>query len=153
MTQKERDAFIKHFFEEYCVKVYQTKGKEYSRSEDDVNSNFKRLASELNLGSKKVLYIYLKKHLDAITNYINQGQVESEPIESRIGDAINYLFILASLIEEEFQAKPSEWVETRAEVPLAKPSETISRCPAIANDLRWHLQCRLDQGHKEDHSF
>lgn len=78
-----------------------TKGKEYSRNEEDVNSNFKRLSAETGINSKQVLYIYLKKHLDAITYFIKENKVESEIIESRIADAINYLFILASLIEEE----------------------------------------------------
>jgi transcriptional regulatory protein LevR len=77
-----------------------SKGKEYSLSQADVNNNFKRLSAELNIKSEQILWIFLKKHLDAILNYINKGKVESESIDSRIGDAVNYLLILSSLIQD-----------------------------------------------------
>ena len=101
MTQVERNEFVQKFFEEYCVKILNTKGNEYSLHQIDVNNNFKRAGNELEIEPKKILWIFLKKHLDAILAFINKGNVESEPIEGRIGDAINYLFILASLIEED----------------------------------------------------
>lgn len=112
MTQNERAAFITKFFNENCLPLTETKGKEYSRHENDVNSNFKRLSEETAIPSKTVLYIYLKKHLDAISSYIKTGQVLSEPIESRIADAINYLFILASLIEEEKDIEMKKNIKT-----------------------------------------
>ena len=95
------DIFINTFIRNNCFSLLQTKGTEYSRGEEDVNSNFKRLSEELGIESKQVLYIYLKKHLDAISYYIKTNEVKSEPIEGRIADAINYLLILASLISEE----------------------------------------------------
>lgn len=101
MTASERAEYIQNFYNTRCVKIMATKGKEYSLSQEDVNNNFKRLGLELNLSPNKILWIFLKKHLDAILNYINTGKVESEEIEGRIVDAINYLFILGSLIEEE----------------------------------------------------
>lgn len=101
MTQDERAEFIQNFFENHCKKLLATKGKEYSQSQEDVNSNFKRLGSELDIPPEKVLFVYMKKHWDAITNYIKTGKVESEPIEGRLADLINYAFILGSLLEEE----------------------------------------------------
>jgi hypothetical protein len=101
MTQNQRVEFIQRFFNERCVELMATKGKEYSLSNEDVNQNFKVTGKDINIGPKKILYIFAKKHWDAITNYIKTEKVESETIESRIADIINYMFILASLIEEE----------------------------------------------------
>lgn len=101
MTQIERAEFIDKFYTNHCCKLLETKGVEYSQHQEDVNSNFKRLSQEIDISSKKVLFIYMKKHWDSIVSYIKTDKVLSEPIEGRIADLINYGFILASLIEEE----------------------------------------------------
>jgi hypothetical protein len=85
-------------------KIGQTKAKEYSRSGDRLD-NFKRLGKELDLDPKKVLWVYLKKHLDSIASYIRSGMVLSEPIEDRIKDARVYLALLRGLVEEDKGAK------------------------------------------------
>lgn len=76
-----------------------TKGREYTQG--DRFDNFKRLAEEMNISPKKVLWIYLKKHLDSIASYIKTNETLSEPIESRIMDARVYLSLLRGIIEEE----------------------------------------------------
>lgn len=81
-----------------------TKGKEYAGTDDRL-SNFKRLGQALSLLPEKVLMVYLTKHLDSITTYINELEkpikIElSEPIEGRIDDAILYLALLKGLIQE-----------------------------------------------------
>lgn len=75
------------------------KGKEYTQNSRF--DNFTRLAKELDISPKKVLWVYLKKHLDSIANYIKTEKVYSEPIESRIMDARVYLSLLRGIIEEE----------------------------------------------------
>jgi hypothetical protein len=101
MTQVERADYINKFLGEKCFVLMSTKGKEYSLSGIDVNNNFKRLAAELDIAPSQVLWIFLKKHLDAILNFITHPDTPlSEPIEGRIADAVNYLLILASLIKE-----------------------------------------------------
>ncbi len=100
MTSQERATYISKFLEERCFKLMATKGKEYSLSGEDVNNNFKRLSAELGIPPQKILWIFLKKHLDAVLNYINTGKVESEHIDGRIADAVNYLLILSSLLAE-----------------------------------------------------
>jgi len=75
------------------------KGNDYS-GKVDVNSNFKRLAQKLNVSPEFILWVYLTKHLDSIETFVRNGKVESEAIEGRIIDAVNYLLILNSLIKE-----------------------------------------------------
>lgn len=81
-------------------KLTASKGVEYARSDDDQLANFKRHGVELGLPPLKVLAIFLNKHLDAVKSYIKTGEVLSEPIESRIDDAILYLILLKAMIED-----------------------------------------------------
>jgi hypothetical protein len=73
-----------------------TKGKEYAHDADRF-ANFKRLSAELQLAPDKVLWVYLKKHLDSIVHHINTKESLSEPIDGRIDDAVNYLLLLKGL--------------------------------------------------------
>lgn len=101
MTKDERAEYVQKFLDTFCFPVMGTKGEEYSRGEEDCNSNFKRVAEATGLTPLQVAYVYLAKHLDSIASYVKRGQVFSdEGIEGRLGDAINYLLILGSLIEE-----------------------------------------------------
>ena len=80
--------------------IAKSKGKEYTKK--DRLDNFKRLADDLDIDPKKVLWVYLKKHLDSIRSFIRHGRVFSnEAIEGRIMDARVYLFLLRALIQEE----------------------------------------------------
>jgi len=76
-----------------------TKGIEYTRGDDRLD-NFKRLAEDLGTTPEKILWVYLKKHMDAILHYIMAGHVLSEPIEERIKDARVFLGLLRGLFEE-----------------------------------------------------
>ena len=98
---------VKHFENLYQrmteeeIKIGKGKGKEYTQGNDRLD-NFKRLGKELDLDPKKILWIYLKKHLDSICSFIKTNQVFSEePIEGRIKDARVYLALLRGLIEDQ----------------------------------------------------
>lgn len=82
-----------------------TKGVEYTQGADRFD-NFRRIGAELNVSPYAVLWIYLKKHLDSIANYIRASSSSlcptlSEPIESRIMDARVYLALLRGMIAED----------------------------------------------------
>ena len=104
MTYEEFDRLLDVMRKEED-EIGNTKAREYTRG--DRLDNFKRLAQELGVSPKQVLWIYLKKHLDSISNYIKidaksgAAPVLSEPIEGRIKDARVYLSLLRGLIAEE----------------------------------------------------
>ena len=77
------------------------KGADYTRHDVDRLSNFKRNATSIGLTSLQVWAVYFNKHIDAIMAYVKTGKAESEAITGRIDDAINYLYLLEGLIEEE----------------------------------------------------
>lgn len=81
------------------------KGDDYTQHEIDRLSNFKRNAIASGLTTKQVWTVYFLKHIDAIMSYVKTGKEGSEPITSRLDDAINYLYLLEALIVEESTTK------------------------------------------------
>lgn len=77
-----------------------------SRGNEDVFTNFKETAKDIEMDDLKVLYTFMKKHWSSIVNYIKTGQVFSdEPIEERIQDLIQYLELTYARIMEKKLSK------------------------------------------------
>ena len=104
MTYEDFDKLLEKMFEEERG-IGKTKAREYTVG--DRLDNFKRLGKELGLDPKAILWVYCRKHIDSIANYLRTGASLSEPIESRIMDARVYLSLLRGLIEEERCQKSS----------------------------------------------
>ena len=100
MTYEDFDMLLDVMIAEE-KEIGKTKALEYTQG--DRLDNFKRIAKELNIQPAQALWVYLKKHLDSIANYIRTGEVLSEPIEGRIKDARVYLSLLRALIVEKKQ--------------------------------------------------
>lgn len=77
-----------------------TKGADYTRHEQDRLSNFKRSAAALGLTPIQVWAVFFNKHVDATMAFIKTGRVESESIEGRLDDIVNYAYLLEALIVE-----------------------------------------------------
>ena len=103
MNIKDRQSIALARFKE-CEEVLLKKGKDYSGVEDAL-ANFKENAERLGLTKYQVWAIYFNKHVDSILNSIKANpespQVESEPLEERITDVINYAVILEALLRED----------------------------------------------------
>ena len=99
MLNSQREQIFKEIWNK-CKKIRATKGKDYAGGED-VNANFKRCAAKYGITPELALIIYLDKHLDAVTTYINTGELKGEGIEEKIIDIINYYGILLSIIREK----------------------------------------------------
>lgn len=81
--------------------LLKSKGDDYTRHEADRLSNFKRGAAQIGVSPLVVWAIYFNKHIDAIMAFIKTGKAESEAIEGRFDDAVNYLYLLEGLLEDE----------------------------------------------------
>jgi len=79
--------------------INSTKGRDYTGDEDAL-ANLRDMPRAGITGLQK-LWVYLDKHIRAIETYVREGQVESEPIEGRIHDAVLYLLLFGALVEEE----------------------------------------------------
>jgi hypothetical protein len=83
------------------INIADSKTKDYTRGNVDVLKHFKDGGERFDVPTMKYLAFGMSKQLDAIMNYIKTGgQHESEPIEQRISDAINYMILLEALIED-----------------------------------------------------
>lgn len=80
--------------------LLKSKNKDYSTN-DDALSGFKLAARDAGVTNYQAWLIFARKHWGAIATFCrNGGQVESEPIEERLKDMINYCILLACLIED-----------------------------------------------------
>lgn len=87
------------------------KGFEYTegKGEADRLTNFKTIAKEINISPFIVWYVYFRKHISSITTFIKTAETKSsEPLESRIMDARNYLALFRALYEEYKNGKLKE---------------------------------------------
>lgn len=75
--------------------------KEYAHGENQPFRNFEELGKELGLPRDKVLWVYMRKHLDGILAHINGHRSQREPVQGRVNDTIVYLILLRAMIEEE----------------------------------------------------
>jgi hypothetical protein len=100
MNAQQRADYVEEFVDERMLAVLADKGRSYSRGEEDVNSNFKRVAEAIGITPIQAAFVYLLKHMDAITHFVKSGEESSEGIESNLGDAANYLVIIGSLARE-----------------------------------------------------
>lgn len=103
MSNKEFHELMVNTFEK-CQAIARSKGEDYTKGSKDALANFKEGGIDINIDPKKVAWIFMNKHYQAITNYVKTGgQSESEPIDERIKDMINYLVLMYALIVEERQ--------------------------------------------------
>jgi len=93
---KDFDSMLKQ-----CIACLESKGEDYTMGTNDRLHNFRTVAEFTGLTKEQVLGVYFYKHISAIFAFIkNGGTHESEPISSRIMDAINYLLLFEKMIQE-----------------------------------------------------
>ena len=100
MTKKEFEQVMSAVFDS-CATVSDAKGHDYTKGSEDALANFKGVGKDIGIDPMQACWIFMNKHYQAITNYVRTGgQSESEPIDERIKDLINYLVLFQALIIE-----------------------------------------------------
>lgn len=105
------------FFEKTINEILATSKsgqKEYALNEEAFD-NFNRLAADLRMDRKAVLFVYMKKHIDGIVSYINGHKSQREDVRGRIKDVIVYCMLLWAMIDEE---TATERVESKTNTPI-----------------------------------
>lgn len=100
MLQEEfNDIVIKQM--KKCWETLFNKGNEYS-VQDDRLSHFKKAAAVMDSTPKAALFGMLAKHLVSVSDMcLSNGKCHKEIWSEKITDSINYLLILAAIVEEE----------------------------------------------------
>lgn len=83
-----------------CQATRESGQKEYAHDEANALANFERLAGDLALPREKVLWVYLKKHLDGVLAWINGHRSQREDVRGRIMDIIVYLILLWAIVDD-----------------------------------------------------
>lgn len=100
MTREELKNVMMQMFQE-CMELREAGQKEYAHDENEAFSNFNRLADELLLDRKQILWVYAKKHIDGIVSFIKGHKSQREDVRGRINDLVVYMCILRGMIDEE----------------------------------------------------
>lgn len=112
MKKEDMAALMQRVFVGEIMALRKAGQSEYAHGlEDDAFNNFKRVAADLNLDMKEVLWIYARKHIDGIIAHIAGHHSQRENVRGRINDLIVYLFLLRGMVEEEDEQE-ERWVET-----------------------------------------
>lgn len=97
MSKEDFYSLIENEIIPDCIAILKTKGEAYT-SDNDRLGGLKNIAAKLDNTPEKQWMSYFVKHFDAVTSYIKGNYSDSEKIEGRIVDMINYLFILYAVI-------------------------------------------------------
>lgn len=93
MTITEQNARVEEFFGR-AVAVLQKKSRDYA-PDDLALIEVMYTAAEVGATVPAVLFFGLKKHLTAVTRWIATSQLDSEPIDMRLGDIANFVALIA----------------------------------------------------------
>jgi len=104
---------------------------EYAHSEEEAFSNFMRVGQYLGVDRKKVLLVYMLKHIDGITAFVNGHESQREDIEGRILDARVYLALLAGMVREERAMTPRQRKELKPKEHKKRLVESLKNDPHL----------------------
>ena len=106
MTVKDFEKLTKLRFD-HCMKVLNSKNKEYSRGEDKLH-NFKVAGRMGNVTPEFALIGMFMKHLVSIFDIVNDLRDEKLPtkelIDEKFTDVVNYMVLLEGLIMERMDS-------------------------------------------------
>lgn len=85
-----------------CMEMIRKKNADYTQgtAKRDRIAAFRRIGGDINVPMTKVWAIFAQKHWGAVMKFVKDGQVESEPIDGRINDLINYFVLLGAIIHD-----------------------------------------------------
>jgi len=97
LAMMEDEDFVECIRE--CDRLLVVKGNDYTMSRPNRLQNFDEAAEFLGLTPFQVLGVYLYKHVVSTFAFLTKGKVESERIEGRIIDCINYYLLLYKMVK------------------------------------------------------
>lgn len=127
-----------------------SKGEEYKGGEDDQIGNFRRMATKTGLTMEQIWQVFFHKHIDAIDTFVRdkaagKDRARSEPIESRIDDAILYLVLLRAILRDQAGTNEHWLMEAHRQMGgtpkpdttrNAAPDRLYIGCPTMSDDAK-----------------
>ena len=81
--------------------IVKAKRPEYTLESANALQNFDSIAERYGLTPMQVIFVYWQKHLDALASNLALGVPNSENIDTRFADALNYLLLLYAAYKRE----------------------------------------------------
>lgn len=101
MTSTDFNIIVEKQFKK-CQEVLGVKNTEYTPSDTDRLSYFRKAADLMDVSPKKALFGMLAKHLISISDMCtSNNKFSNDRWSEKITDSINYLLLLKAMIEEE----------------------------------------------------
>lgn len=93
-------VFARRFVD--CMTIIRAKNADYTQgtAKRDRIAAFRRVAADIDTTMAKVWATFAQKHWGAVMAFVKNGQVESEPIDGRINDLINYFVLLGAIVHD-----------------------------------------------------
>jgi hypothetical protein len=106
LTRYMGDAVFANRFAD-CIDMLKSKNADYSQGEQkgDRIAAFRRISRDVNISMKQAWAVFCQKHWGAVMKFVKDNTVESEPIDGRINDIINYMVLLGAIINDEKEKK------------------------------------------------
>lgn len=94
------EVFARRFAD--CITTIRSKNADYTRGENKIDriAAFRRIADDVGLSMQKVWAVFASKHWSAVMRFVKEDLVESEPVDGRINDIINYCVLLGAIIHD-----------------------------------------------------
>ena len=105
MKYEEMSELLEEIIFPEIRRIREAGQKEYARNENDVLANFKRVSKWLGISTEQVIGVYMLKHIDGITSFINGHKSQREDVTGRLTDVIVYSTLLWALTKEEKDSK------------------------------------------------
>lgn len=99
MTHDEKMKLAREFFEQ-CLDIQEKKGRDYM-VDGDVWKDVIEEAADLEITPERLMFIFMHKHYKAVRRFCTKGRVESEPIEGRLTDLVNYASMLRVYLQSQ----------------------------------------------------
>ena len=100
MTKQEFEETKKYLLD-ICQQIMDVKQPEYTQKNLDILHNFKSTAESIGIEPMEVWAVFFNKHIQAILTHAGDPYMhQAEPIESRYADAINYLLLGFSILQD-----------------------------------------------------
>lgn len=163
VTQQEMGQLLDQLMT-HVVTTQKEKGGEYSGAKNAL-AYFETVAKDAEVMPEKVLWIFLKKHLESIRSYINNLDMRvdghdklyddlpvlSEPIEGRIVDAITYLCLFAGQthrrrLQQQFLTAQAPVALSEQMVGAGTAAIDLQMVSAHAQEEQWVPPAGLNRG-------
>lgn len=101
MTKDKVTELFNHVFQDEIMALREAGQREYAHDSGNAFANFERVADDLGLDRKLVLWTYARKHFDGIAAYLKGHKSQREDVRGRINDGMVYLLLLRAMIDED----------------------------------------------------